>query len=530
MKHLRENFPTWVFALVALLHFSYLRLDIPEVDAAQLAEISRELMLSSNWWELKFLGEPYLDKPHLLFWLSALSMKIFGVGDWSYRFPSFLFGWLGVYSVYRFALLYYHKQVARTAALIAASFFYAYIATYDVRADTVLAGSVMFACWNLAAFIAQNSAYRAVLSGLGLALAFSAKGPIGLVAPMFVFLPAFFSLNLYRRKLLFRIPLLLLFFALGSFPVLYAHYKQFGWEGLRFFLWKQSFGRVTGESGWSNNPDPFFVIHTTAWALLPYTAYVTTGLFKGIISFVKGAGREQYSLCGLVFTLGALSLSKYQLPHYFYVAYPLAAVVAAPSFFYDSGNQRWINIINISLNGAFLIISLVMVMYIFPQTLMVKLFCISCAVISIYLLLSKFPFKWSLILHFILLQGILSCCFFPELLNYQSNSAIGKHLKGAGVKQNQYTVYNNWRVYSLSYVSQTIPYITNVDEQLALRCSQKPHYVICFEEDIQKIEKICGQPSEKLLFLHYPITQLSLSFLLPHSRPAVVKKAAIVKY
>ena len=45
----------------------------------------------------------------------------FGINDFAYRLPSFLVSILGLYSLYRFTLLFYSKKVAVYAALIAAS-------------------------------------------------------------------------------------------------------------------------------------------------------------------------------------------------------------------------------------------------------------------------------------------------------------------------------------------------------------------------------------------------------------------------
>ena len=62
-----------------------------DIDAAQYASISREMLERNSFLQIYDLGKDYLDKPPMLFWLSALSMKIFGISDWAYRLPSFIF-------------------------------------------------------------------------------------------------------------------------------------------------------------------------------------------------------------------------------------------------------------------------------------------------------------------------------------------------------------------------------------------------------------------------------------------------------
>ena len=83
-----------------------------DIDATQYASMSREMLLTGNYLQLYDLGKDYIDKPPMLFWLSSLSMYVFGIQDWAYRLPSFLFSLLALYSTYRLALLFYKKEIA----------------------------------------------------------------------------------------------------------------------------------------------------------------------------------------------------------------------------------------------------------------------------------------------------------------------------------------------------------------------------------------------------------------------------------
>ena len=94
---------------------------IMEIDAMQYASMSRELLRGENFLHLLDNGQPYLDKPPLIFWVTALFFKIFGVSDFVYRLPSVLFSVLTIYAVFQFARLYYSRQTALIAALILSS-------------------------------------------------------------------------------------------------------------------------------------------------------------------------------------------------------------------------------------------------------------------------------------------------------------------------------------------------------------------------------------------------------------------------
>jgi hypothetical protein len=56
-----------------------------EPDEGRYAEIPREMLLRGEWVVPYLQGEPYLDKPPLLYWLVKLSYRVFGVHDWSAR-------------------------------------------------------------------------------------------------------------------------------------------------------------------------------------------------------------------------------------------------------------------------------------------------------------------------------------------------------------------------------------------------------------------------------------------------------------
>ena len=80
---------------------------IMEVDAAQYASISDQLLHGKSILQIKHRHFEYLDKPPLLFWLSAVSIKIFGISSFAYKIPSVLGLLLGVFSTYMFCNLYY---------------------------------------------------------------------------------------------------------------------------------------------------------------------------------------------------------------------------------------------------------------------------------------------------------------------------------------------------------------------------------------------------------------------------------------
>ncbi len=57
-------------------------------DEVNFAEISREMILLGEYSRVYVNFEPFYQKPPLYFWLQALSMHLFGVGEFAARFPN----------------------------------------------------------------------------------------------------------------------------------------------------------------------------------------------------------------------------------------------------------------------------------------------------------------------------------------------------------------------------------------------------------------------------------------------------------
>src|SRR5271168_1519327 len=57
-----------------------------DVDAVQ-AQIARNMLTSGDWVTARLDGVVYMEKAPLIYWMMAVSYKIFGVHDWSARIP-----------------------------------------------------------------------------------------------------------------------------------------------------------------------------------------------------------------------------------------------------------------------------------------------------------------------------------------------------------------------------------------------------------------------------------------------------------
>lgn len=304
-------------------------------DSAHHAGIALHMYLSGDWLQLVTQGQDYLDKPHLLFWLTAAAFKLFGVTPFAYKLPSLLFSVLAVYSTAQLGRLLHSAEVGRLAGLILASALAFVIANNDVRMDALLTGAIIFSIWQLAAFVAAGRWRNLMLAGLGLALGFSTKGMIGVAMPAI----AIFVHLLYRRdwarlfdsRWLALPPIVLIFAA----PVLFAYHHQFGADGVKFILWSQNFERLAGERfGNAGAEDPLFFFHTFLWAFLPWSLLTLWALAVHGGRVIGGglrlqAGEEVLTFGTIVVLFAIISSSQFKLPHYLNILLPLFSILLA---------------------------------------------------------------------------------------------------------------------------------------------------------------------------------------------------------
>jgi 4-amino-4-deoxy-L-arabinose transferase-like glycosyltransferase len=331
---------TWLAIALFVVLVRGLFIDVMDIDASQYASIAMEMLQRGHWLQVTYHQLPYLDKPPLLFWTSALSFAAFGVLTWAYKLPSLLAVGAAAYAVYRFCLLYYARSVARIAAFILASSVGVMLMANDVRTDALLMGASACATWQLAAWLGPSRSTprhritHALLGGLFVGLAMLAKGPIGLVVPAAALGT---HVRLHREwKRLWSWQLLAGIATTGVvlFPMCWGLYRQFGATGLRFFFWDQSFGRITGATAWRNDTSPLYFVHTFLWVFLPWSLLFIGALWRRGVELIRAwagpqAGDEGFSLGGFVLPFLALSLSHYKLPHYIFAVLPWAAVLTA---------------------------------------------------------------------------------------------------------------------------------------------------------------------------------------------------------
>ncbi len=447
--------PIWVFVLVGLLHLSAFRVDVMDVDASQYAEISREMMETGDYLHIYDRGIDYLDKPPFLFWISAASMKIFGVNNFGYKFPSILFALFAIFATYRLARLLYGEATGRMAALVFGVCQGMFLMTNDIRTDTVLMSWVIIAIWLIKEWEVHRKLYYLLLGAGAIAFGMMSKGPVALMVPVFCFATDWALKRNWKKFFRWEYLLSLVVIAIVLIPMSIGLYEQFDMHpekvvnevkspsGLRFFYWSQSFGRITGESPWNNGAGIDFLMLNMLWSFLPWIILFIAALFINVGQLFKQrfkleAHQEWMTTGGFILTYLAVGTSKYQLPHYIFVAFPLAAIMVARllrDFFEGDKYQQLYRImrpIHYVIFGLILVAVFMINSVVFPASMGMHVLFMLLLGVWIYLLISKMikpKFFWLSVYTMLMVNVFATHHFYMSLSKYQVGSSLSDYIE-----------------------------------------------------------------------------------------------------
>ncbi|WP_462318723.1 ArnT family glycosyltransferase [Marinilabilia sp.] len=532
-----------VFAGVAV----YIAGLFPEVsiDAGKYAAVSRHIYESGDWLHLKIHGDPYMQKPHLLFWLSAASFHLFGMSMFAFKFPTLLFSVLGVYSTYRLAKNYYSPKVAFLAMIIYATSQMLFLYSNDLHTDALLTANVMFSIWQFSAFLKSGKLLNFILAFTGAGLAMITKGPIGLAIPAFAVGSHLIATRNWRQLLspvwLAGIPIL----GVILFPVLKGNYDAFGWEGIEFFFWTNNAGRITGDYVGSN-VDYFFYLHTMLYIFLPWSLFALGALWwqTRYLKFRKYPLKvrpEYYTYGTLIIYTVILSIARQKAPHYFFPMIPLLSVIVADfvnKVSTDPALKKWHRFLlaTRTLIVVLMWVLLLLIMaFIFPSNnlflWMVTALCFGFFIFSFRLFhgVPVLNLVIPMVVAAISLNMMINTHFFPEIYKYQ------------GVIQASYRYNNlaedNDRIYSfLTTQFEDYYYPKRVAEKLDSQVeadsvfNQLGGWVITTREgrDFLK-ERYRRNLVYEELFLHKKISKMNWKFLNPNTRHMALKEIFLLK-
>jgi 4-amino-4-deoxy-L-arabinose transferase-like glycosyltransferase len=546
-----------------IIYIPGLLVDVMDVDAAQYASMSREMVETGSWMELHNRYNDYLDKPPLLFWLSSLSMWSIGISNFAYKLPSFLFGVLAVFSTIKLTELIYNRITALLAGLMVASCLGFFIMMNDVRTDTLLMGAFAFSLWQLMLYVKTKSWRALVLGFTGIGLAMLAKGPLGLVMPVFALSCEFAYKRQWVNFVRWQWLVGLVIVAIILTPMCIGLYNQFdahpekqingqtGVSGLEFYFWTQSFGRITGDSDWGtkfdNGATNFFFTHTFMWAFFPWSILTVLGLAKNLFVLVRsrfkpGYLNEMLATGGFVLIFLALSASKYKLPHYIYITFPLAAIIAARFVIADllQPARKIMAALALSFSLLFTLLLFTVVflilLFIFPGAgmltmLIVLLLCFACVA---FFLARKTKAERILLPLLVALMAFYYTGFtqfYPELLKYQATNEVGRDIVANNVPRGAFKMHNEVFQHSLDFYSRSSPGYIQIDSAQIMPVMEQ-YGAVWIYTDKPGYEEILRSEFNMVTVKEYErfsVQFLTFPFLDPAKRGSIVEHVYLVK-
>jgi len=530
--------------LSVLLYLLNSRLDIMEIDAAQYARMGWEMWESKSFLHLYDQGVPYLDKPHLIFWLSSLSFGAFGMTSFAFKLPAILFSILGLYGAYRFAACWYERKVAYTASLFLAVCFGYFHFTNDVRTDVFLCNSLAVSLWMFSEQWLKPKSFWWIGGFFFAAIAMLAKGPIGLAVPILAFALHALLSRQWNFWLSWRPIAGFILVLVVISPALIGLYTQFDLHpdlevngrfnvsGIRFFLWEQSFGRITGESVWKNETGPLFFVHTLSWSFFPWTILLPAVI---LIPFRYRNTKEWISIASFWIPFLAISFSQYKLPHYVYVVLPALAVLC--SVWMHRISQRSASLIfviqfvlSILLLGAALFLLFVAFPVNAVYSFVALLFC--CLLLFWGVRLKRYNTIFAgIALSAGLSMGVnllLSLHFYPNILAFQSGAHAGRNIQQLRTSDSVTLLCTEVSRSLEFYGNQTVPQISATD--FPANCpSDFPCFLYTNELGKTSLENNAIDFEVQATFDHFRVTRLTPAFLIPDLREELTSKRYLLR-
>jgi 4-amino-4-deoxy-L-arabinose transferase-like glycosyltransferase len=353
-----------LLTLVCAVPFLFFLGNIPLIDPdeGRYAEIPREMLERGDFITPTLNYVKYFEKPPLLYWLNAASIKLFGLNEFAARLPSALSGLATVIATYIIAIRLFERRTALFAAL-----FLATAAGFVIQSRIILTDMLLTFCLTsaLGAFIIAVKREEWHRGGeatwyffyLFSALAVLTKGLIGIVFPAGIIF--FYILMTREWRILKRMHLaggLLLFLAVAApwFVMVSLRNPEFA----EFFFIHEHFERFTSKVHGRYQPFWFF-IPVLAGTMLPWSFFIPGALGRAWRDRNHESGQAALFLLiwslfiFLFFSKSGSKLVPYMLP----IFPPLAILVGNRFNTALEGRGREIKLAVIILGGAFIVLA-----------------------------------------------------------------------------------------------------------------------------------------------------------------------------
>ncbi|MGB5737409.1 MAG: glycosyltransferase family 39 protein [Thiohalocapsa sp.] len=306
----------WFLVAVVWLAFFWQLGAVPlyDLDEGAFTEATREMLASGNYITPHKDGEPRYDKPALIYWLQAASVKSLGLTEFALRLPSAIAATLWLLALWLFVRQRLDAATATVAGLTMALGLQVALIGKAAVADAVLNLFIALAFFDIYRWRLKPSRGLLLRVYLWLGLGFLTKGPVAVFFPLVVSFLYFASLKDLRNwgRAVFA-PLGWLVFIAVAGPWYLAIFIDDGPGFFRSFFLDHNVGRYGGvKHGHSGFFGYYFV-------MLPLVLLPFTGWFLRLLPAVKTMWADpldRFLLIWFVTVFVFFSFSDTKLPHY----------------------------------------------------------------------------------------------------------------------------------------------------------------------------------------------------------------------
>jgi len=290
------------------------------------SETAREMIDRGEWLTPRIFGEPQFEKPPLYYWLTILSYKAFGINEFSARFPSAIFGILGIVGIYLLAGHLFSERTALYASLVMATSAEYLILARACVTDMVLCVSILY--FFLFFFYAYNEERKrmyCIFCSACLALGVLTKGPVALVLP--VFIVGLYLLIKKDFKAIFKFPIVTgtVVFCVISIPWYYLMYRTYGHDFISHFFGFQNITRFLHPE--HRIGDVFYYYIPVVFAgFLPWSIFLPSGVVKIFKKDKKEFSAHLFLLIWIAVFFIFFSISRSKLATYIFPLFPALAI------------------------------------------------------------------------------------------------------------------------------------------------------------------------------------------------------------
>jgi 4-amino-4-deoxy-L-arabinose transferase-like glycosyltransferase len=302
-------------------------------DEPRYAEIAREMFTTADWISPRLCGCLWFEKPALIYWLSAMSYRLFGVSEFAARLPVAIAATVTVLLLYVATKRVASQRLAFITSLVlatAAMFIgYARVASPDMPLAATMTAAL------LAGFMATEARGRKramlwAVSFAAMGLAVLAKGLPGVALVVLIFVVYFTWMRradlINWREVVIGAAVFLLVASVWYVPVTMRH----GWTFIHEFVIRHHFQRFTSNE--FGHPQPFYFFLPIAIAgLAPWSAFLLPAIAR--LKRLQPRRDRRDALVAFAWAWAAVvivffSFSGSKLPGYILPAFPALAILA----------------------------------------------------------------------------------------------------------------------------------------------------------------------------------------------------------